>query len=316
MPAASTRGGKRVTTAGTVDLEWGDFHLQLRPDAGGSVAAFSWRGHPVLCSLPTPGGLAAEPLALAGFPLIPFASRIAGNRFSWPGEASGEASGQTERTVRLMPNLPGEALAIHGQSWRHPWRAERAADGGCRLHYEHRPDSWPWRYRAEQIFFPTPTGFELQLRLQNADHTVMPGGIGWHPYFHRRDARLTATLAGRIRGVGDPPGARRLPHPGLEAAAVDELDLDHGFFGWDGVAMLEWPATGLRLTLSADEPLRFLILYTPPGADRFCVEPVSHLPDAANWRDELPNGWRAIGPGEVLEGRIRLQLESTGDSSA
>ena len=85
-------------------------------------------------------------------------------------------------------------------------------------------------------------------RLINTDRAAMPGGIGWHPYFHRGDARLTATVAGRIRGAGDPPGARRIPHAPLEAARVDALDLDHGFYGWDGIATLEWPGAGLRLT--------------------------------------------------------------------
>jgi aldose 1-epimerase len=306
-----------VTGTGRIALDWGALQLTLHPDAGGSVAGLRWRGRPVLRCSPPRTCDAGEPLTLAGFPLVPFASRIAANRFAWPSPASPRAlPGEAVRQIHLAPNLPGEALAIHGQSWRAPWKAERTSAGGYRLVYEHRPDSWPWRYRAEQTFSPTANGFDLRLRLINTDRTAMPGGIGWHPYFHRGDARLTATVAGRIRGAGDPPGARRIPHAPLEAAGVDALDLDHGFYGWDGIAALEWPGAGLRLTLNAEAPLDFLILYTPPGADHFCVEPVSHLPDAANWQDGLPNGWRAIEPGDALEGIIRLRLESMAGTGA
>lgn len=307
-----------MTGASRLALRWGEFHLALQPDAGGSVAAFGWRGHSLLrSSPPMPPGEPVEPLALAGFPLMPFASRITGNRFSWPeGEAGATGRDVAVRQVRLTPNLRAEPFAIHGQSWRHPWRAEQTPSGGYRLSYEHQPDSWPWRYRAEQSFLPTATGLDLRLRLINTDRRIMPGGIGWHPYFHRGDARLSVTVTGRIRGAGDPAGPRRIPHAALDSARVAQLHLDHGFFGWDGVAEVVWPGTGLRLRLTAEEPLSFLILYTPPGTDYFCVEPVSHLPDAANWQDGLPNGWRAVAPGEALDATIRLRLDSIGSPGA
>jgi len=57
-------------------------------------------------------------------------------------------------------------------------------------------------------------------------------------------------------------------------------------------------------------PLDHLIVYTPPAAPYFCVEPVSHLPDAANWRDPYPNGWRTVEPGESLCATIGISVRA------
>jgi len=198
-PAGSTPAGKPVPAPASerIALQWHDFYLALQPAAGGSVAAFTWRDQPLFRTETASPESPAEPLALAGFPLIPFASRITGNRFAW----STRRDGVLQREILLTPNMPGEPLAIHGQSWRHPWIAENTAAGGYRLTYHHEPDSWPWRYRARQTFTPHPDGFSLALELANTDRTPMPGGLGWHPYLHRGDAHLTAAeRAGAMRG--------------------------------------------------------------------------------------------------------------------
>jgi aldose 1-epimerase len=50
-----------------------------------------------------------------------------------------------------------------------------------------------------------------------------------------------------------------------------------------------------------------LQVFTPSWADFFCVEPVSHSPDAIN-RPDLPadQAMHVLEPGAVLAGRISL----------
>lgn len=280
--------------------------LTLVPVAGGSVSSFLRDEMPLFRACTPMARHQNEALALAGFPLVPFASRMQGNAFEWQG-----------RRVTLAANMPGEPVAIHGQGWRRSWQVVLANEQTCRLKFEHPAggsaddigDGWPWHYGAEQIFELSESALQITLTLTNYSASDMPGGLGWHPYLYRGDARLTVQTQGRIRGAGDPAGYRRIPHGGFSAAEVASLHVDHGFFGWNGTAEIRWPARDACLTINAEPPLDFLVLYTPPGEDYFCVEPVSHLPDAANWQDDLPNGWRSIKPGETLAATIRVHTD-------
>ena len=279
--------------------------LTVVPAAGGSVSSFLFDELPLFRTCTPTARRGYEPLALAGFPLVPFASRMQGNGFEWQG-----------KRVTLAPNMPGEPVAIHGHGWRRAWDVASITEQSCRLKCDHPAggsaedagNGWPWHYRAEQIFELTESALRLTLALTNLSDSDMPGGLGWHPYIYRDDARLTVQTEGRIRGAGDPTGERRIPHGGFTSAAVEDLDVDHGFYGWNGTAEISWPARSVGLTLSAAPALNFLVVYTPPGQNYFCVEPVSHLPDAANWQDDQPNGWHAIKPGEALRATIEMRV--------
>ena len=292
-------------TVERVTLRRGRFTLALAPAAGGSIASFLLDELPLFRTCTPLAKHEHEPLALAGFPLVPFASRIQGNGFPW-----------RRGRVTLSPNMPGEPFAIHGHGWRRPWEVALVTEHRCRLKFDHPAggwaeaagDGWPWHYGAEQIFELTDSALRLTLALTNLSDSDMPGGLGWHPYIYRDDARLTVQTDGRIRGAGDPTGERRIPHRGFTSAAVEDLDVDHGFYGWNGTAEISWPARSVGLTLSAAPPLSFLVIYTPPGQSYFCVEPVSHLPDAANWQDDRANGWHAIRPGDTLRATIEIRI--------
>lgn len=279
--------------------------LMVVPAAGGSVSSCLFDELPLFRTCTPAARRGYEPLALAGFPLVPFASRMQGNEFEWQG-----------KRVALTPNMPGEPAAIHGHGWRRPWEIALVTEHSCRLKFDHpaggsaedADDGWPWHYEAEQIFELTESALRLTLALTNLSDSDMPGGLGWHPYIYRDDARLTGQTEGRIRGAGDPTGERRIPHRGFTSAAVEDLDVDHGFYGWNGTAEITWPARRVGLTLSAAPPLNFLVIYTPPGQNYFCVEPVSHLPDAANWQDDQPNGWHTIRPGDTLRATVEIHI--------
>jgi aldose 1-epimerase len=54
-----------------------------------------------------------------------------------------------------------------------------------------------------------------------------------------------------------------------------------------------------------------LVLYTPPAADFFCVEPVSHVTDAVNLAasGRTDTGLRVLAPGETLRAAMTLVPE-------
>ena len=53
--------------------------------------------------------------------------------------------------------------------------------------------------------------------------------------------------------------------------------------------------------MTAELPLDFLTVYTPPGRPFFCVEPVSHATDAVNLSALAADvGMRSLEPGTTL----------------
>ena len=92
---------------------------------------------------------------------------------------------------------------------------------------------------------------------------------------------------------------------------VDPIALDNCFVGWRRRAVIEWPESDARLVMTADAPLDFLVVYTPPGRPFFCVEPVSHVTDAFNLAaaGRPDTGARALEPGETLRAVVTLSVE-------
>jgi aldose 1-epimerase len=285
----------------TLALADGDLKLELLPGLGAAVATLRYQGRDVL--RPTPAG-ADDPFETAAFALVPYTNRIADGRFR-----------VGEREVRIERNAPGQAHPLHGHAWRKPWRVDSAAREQALLSFEHAADSWPWHYRATQSLTLRGDSLEVALSLENRDSTPMPAGLGWHPYFHKGPgAQLKAHLEGvwltdeECLPVRLAHGTRFGQWGRGDAVARPEL-IDHCHTGWPGVAEIVLPEEGLVLALTASRALRWLHLYSPPGKDFFCVEPVSHMPNAVN-RSAPPalTGQKLLAPGERFDARVTLSV--------
>lgn len=276
-----------------VRLAQGDVELLLAPDVGGSIAAFRWRNHDML----RPAVQDADVLGMASFPLVPFSNRIAFGRFV--------ADGQM---VALPPNLPrvDQLHAIHGFGWLAAWDVTEQKPAAARLVHRHTAAAWPWDYTAEQYFALDQSGFTQRLILRNDGRRPMPAGLGCHPYFARGGATLELGVAGRWDS-----DAHLLPShwqalttqpDWLGSAAMDDV-----FTGRSGPIAIQWP--GRRLLITPSDDLSFTVVYAPPGADYFCVEPVSHMTDAVN-RAEAPEvtGLRWLAPGETWEAHVHFAV--------
>jgi len=284
-----------------IALSDGDLTLELLPELGAAVATLRYQGRDVL--RPTPAGV-DDPFETAAFALVPFANRIADGLFR-----------VGDREIRIERNAPGQAHPLHGHGWRKPWRVESAAREQVVLSFEHPPDSWPWRYFAMQTLTLRADGLDVALSVENQDSTPMPAGLGWHPYFHKGPG---AQLQAHVEGVWL-TDAECLPtrlaqgthfgHWSRGDEVAREGLVDHCHTGWPGVAEILLPQAGLRLALTASRVLRWLHIYSPPGKDFFCVEPVSQMPNAVN-RSAPPavTGHKLLAPGERLEARVTLSV--------
>ena len=140
-------------------------------------------------------------------------------------------------------------------------------------------------------------------------------GIGLHPYFPRvPDAAITFAATGAWANGTDSLPARHGPVPPdwehTTGRAVHTDRLDNCFTGWGSTARLD--AGPASLEISASPAFGNLQVFTPSWADFYCVEPVSHAPDAIN-RPDLPDdqAMDVLAPGDSLAGTIRMRRRDT-----
>jgi aldose 1-epimerase len=149
----------------------------------------------------------------------------------------------------------------------------------------------------------------------------MPLGIGHHPYFpHHRGTRVRSPARAMWRGDAEvmpvdlqTGGAVDALREGVELA---RLDLDNNFTGWEQSTRIDWPADvhgpARSLTMEAEPPLDYFVLYCPSGYDYFCAEPVSQCTDWLNLLPQYgpePLGGARLAPGETLTARFSLRPE-------
>jgi len=290
-----------------VHLCAGPANIEIAPAIGGALAAYwsetdqgplHW-----LRPLPDKAREDGDVLAAAGFPLVPFSNRVRAGRFSFDGQA-----------VSLALNFADHPHAIHGHGWQSPWTVEAAEADRARIFYRHTADAWPWDYSARQHFTLTPDALTVTLEVTNESARAMPVGLGFHPYFPRTPQTVVTAQVDKIWQVDDEvmplaletPDDDDNPTRGLRADAVA---LDNCFTGWSRRATIAWPERRAALIMTASEALDHVVVFTPPGADFLCVEPVSHSTDAFNMADAgaADTGMQVLSPGQSLSVSMTLE---------
>jgi aldose 1-epimerase len=113
-----------------------------------------------------------------------------------------------------------------------------------------------------------------------------------HPYFNRNHGAALLFEAGGVWiNGGDALPARHAEVPRewdhAHEQPIGVARLDNCFTTWNGTARIGGAAA--NISISAEAVFRHLQIYTPPQGDLFCVEPVSHVPNALH-RTGLPPG--------------------------
>lgn len=287
----------------TVHLTAGRLELDLAPAIGGSIRRFDYLAADRCQHLLRPAPADADDvLAMASFPLVPFANRIRSGRFECDGV-----------TIALTPNLPGDPSPLHGQGWLGVWEVEAADTRSARLRFVHDGGEWPWHYEAWQDFALDEGGLTLTLGCRNLSPRPMPCGLAQHPYFPC-DAATVIDLDVATAWTVD---AQTLPVEQVEPNGLYSVsdrhicgtDLDNSFEGWSGTADIRWAPQSVGLRLSSPDASRFQI-YSPTGEGYFAAEPVQNTVAALNMPQDR---WKAMGiemlaRGECREMRMRLDV--------
>jgi len=285
-------------------LSRGMLFLRLAPNLGGGISSFECcavSGGKIEIFRPFDGH-GNSPVALASFPLVPFVNRIRGGAFFFRG-----------RRVTLAQNMPPDPSPLHGQGWLHAWEVERLGADHAELVYRHSADEWPWAYEARQTFDLDESGLTLVLSCTNLAAEPMPCGLGQHPYFlctprTRLDTGVESvwTIDEHVLPVDRVPAVGRFD---LRDRLVCGQDLDHGFGGWNGRAIVADPGLPFRIAMSSpDAP--FFQLYSPASGGLFVAEPVSHANAAMNAPEEkwAELGMRVLEAGETMSLTMRVEI--------
>ncbi len=291
MNAAAVAPG-RFGRDHAVELQAGDLRLALRADLGGSIAGLWHGGTPILRS--TESGDLATARQSACYPLVPYSNRLAYQRFRWQG-----------RDYTTATNFDDNPHSVHGVGWLRAWEVVAQSATSAVLRYRHTPDAhWPFAFEVQQAFTLAPHSLAVTLAVSNTADTAQPVGLGWHPYFPKRErSHLHLEVSHRWD-----PNEAQLPVSKVAQAEIDgdvtQLAFDHCFDGWHSPARIVDEVFSLRLSST----LTRLVVYTPGNKAYFCVEPVSHVSDAIHGDDPAALGLRTLQPGQTFEASMRLDV--------
>lgn len=269
---------------------------------GGAILSAHWKGIPILTPTPSPGLASRVFGAEACFPLVPFGNRIEHNGFRFEG-----------RDHSLSPNT-ADPLVLHGDGWLRPWAILRQDRHS--IVFQRRQDASdasPFAYEATETIAICDDCLTLSLSVVNRAGRTLPYGVGFHPYFPRTPKTRLVARAKRYwpeRENHLPGAATPLPEDlnFSEGATLPERWLNNAFDGWDGTSRIEWPETGLAVSIEASSGLDHFVLYAPSATDGFfCFEPMSHRPNAHHAPD---GGLVPLASGETLAGTIALRCQA------
>jgi aldose 1-epimerase len=290
-----------------VVLRSGRLVLEIAPTIGGSVTRLDRIDrdgpHPILRPSDE-AALTREGASQAAMhPLVPFANRVPGNLIDL-----------VDPPLSLQPNVTGESAALHGIGWQRPWRVLEARQDFCTLELSVPQQDWTFGFRATQAFTLEDDRLRAEIALENTSDRAIPAGFGFHPYFVRRPGMTLQFRADHfwLEGPGHlPTEAIALP-PELDFVTPMPLPYawrNNCYSGWDGRATLCDPH-GPTLHMTASTELPELMLYTPPGAQYFCLEPQSHTPGAATkaraGRPATP--LRVLAPSQRMAATLLMEL--------
>jgi aldose 1-epimerase len=244
--------------------------------------------------------IGGDPHAMGCFPLLPYGNRLGRGRFHWCG---------TE--YALEPNFGDSPHTIHGVGWRRAWAVEATTPGSITLALDHCPDpAWPFAFSACLRYILSDSALTIDIRITNRHAAPAPAGIGLHPFFPKS---YTPSLRFNATGVwqngADALPATHAPPPAAWQHTIPRPErdsrLDNCFTDWDGTAdILAGPAS---MRIEASQVFRQLQVFTPSWTDFFCIEPVSHVPDAINQLGLRPEqAMHVLQPDATLAGTVRF----------
>jgi galactose mutarotase-like enzyme len=248
-----------------------------------------------------------------GIPLLyPWANRLAGFEYAALGERV------TLEPDSTLIELDQNGLPIHGLlgAWSQ-WQLEEAGSELSAM--------LDFGAHANLLrFFPFPHELRIDVQLDgpqlqitttvNANQgAAVPVSFGFHPYFRlpgapREEWRIEIPVGERLLLDDDmiPTGGRQ-PAGELDGPLA-ERSFDDGFASLVPGRPFALEAAGRRLEVRFDDRFPFAQVYSPPGAEFICFEPMTAPTNALSTGENLP----IVKPGETFRASWTVSVGETG----
>ncbi len=143
----------------------------------------------------------------------------------------------------------------------------------------------------------------------------MPFSMGLHPYFPRTAGSVVqAKVAGMWQSTPTMIPSQLVPSTALVDLGGGQTIakapfVDNTFTEWQGPARITQPGLGLEITLDASEDCTFFHMFIPEGADFFCCEPTTAMPNAFNRPEPAAQtGVKVLNPGASITMEMHLRV--------
>ena len=254
---------------------------------------------------------------VACFPLLPHCHRI-GNGII----AANSPFNPTKAAIHLKPNMLPEPHHIHGVGWKsHDWELLEQKQDSITVGLDYKAGewdkSWPFSFYATLTYRLQGSGLMGSMELTNHHDTPAPFGLGFHPYFPKTRHSSLKAKVGRVMQVDDAMMPISIDEDDILVKAIKagellEHPMDHCFSQWDGKAIIQQENHHILLENRKNFPC--LQCYVPSEYEFsqvpfFCAEPVMHLPNVINFRDDvlLNEDMRLLSPQQSLQCEFSLQ---------
>jgi aldose 1-epimerase len=299
----------------------------LAPSGGTLQATFAPRAGMVGCSLRHRGvellhfggGLReyATHGKTFGIPFLhPWANRLAAFDYFVLGRQV-----RLEHGSRLFP-LDQNGLPIHGLLGGSPyWEVEYRGDEGAAATLAAMLDfgaypallaAFPFPHTLRQRVFVKGAELELSTTVAADRGVPVPISFGFHPYFRLMGvprARWEIEVPVRERLILDqymiPTGARE--PAGVLDGPLRDRGFDDGFAGIEHTRPFAVTGGGRRVEVYFDEHFPFAQVYSPPGADFICFEPMTAPTNALRAGQDLP----VAQPGDEFTATWKIAVTET-----
>lgn len=298
----------------SIVLRKGSLSVGVEPAAGGSLSRLDLLLGSRRFDILRPAVAGPSPIApalnMSCFPMVPYAGRLRQGRFQFEG-----------RRIAYPLNALPEQNSSHGDGFTREWQLTELGRDRAVLRISPLPTA-PIRYDCTQTITVAEDRVDITLNARNLERRPIPFEAGFHPYFAGRPhARVRACLP--LRTLWDrhlmpvSTSANQLQQQFDKGMAAADLPVAAEFGGWDGRAVIEWPANGVAVELYTLPALKHVVVWAPPGEDFFCFEPLSHGTDSFNrcQQDQTISAPRRLLPDESFEQTCSFVVHHAPDSS-
>lgn len=266
------------------------------PEMGGRMLALSLLdGTDIVIPMAAHRFNAADWPRAGAYPLFPYHNRLA------------DAVVRVDNTaVVLQPHPAALPHTLHGPAHSRPWQVTMLEPDRIVMALNYLADAeWPWDFTAVQDFRVQGSTLAATFSLTNNASDVMPGGMGWHPYF--ASTMQTASDANFVWAHRED----YLP-TGQKEAIVDRAEQERRPTSY----LQDWTSArivcdaGAVTTMTASSPFDYLVVHRGDPA-HVCVEPATHVANAWNLEADASDvGARLLHPGEILAGTVTLEISA------